>query len=291
MTVAKINDAELSIPLELYEAMGRPRVMSLAEPDEGGGRFLRVAGFRDRMRGRFTHKLHTTDESVATYLGPNEHAVGEFRIANYFPSYYLMRASDHTEFWQAIDSYHEHLPITDQDDNAHRVSDWLSAEVLVPLGRSFLELGCGAGRNLASLRARDQDLELSGVEVNEQAAALARTASGARVETGSLYDLSSIRSASIDVVFTSGVLMHVPHDRVGDVVGEMHRIASRAVVSFELHGPSHEFDFHRYPRDYDALYASLGIAQTRYDIFPLDDFRSYGVAPFHHALHVAPVAD
>lgn len=290
MIVARISGEEFSIPLELYEAMGRPRVVTLAEPDEQGGRFLRGGGLRDRVRGRFTHGLRDADESAATYSGPEEKTGGEFRIANYHPSYYLMRAVDHTEFWQAISAYHEHLPIADQDDNAHRVSSWLSADVLLPLGHSFLELGCGAGRNLAALRGRDQDLTLAGVEVNEQAAGLARATSGATVTTGSLYDLSGVAADSFDVVFTCGVLMHIPHDRVGDVVSEMHRIALRAVVHFELHGPSHGFDFHRYPRDYSALYEALGIAGSRYDVFPHNDFRSQGVAPFHHALLVADAA-
>jgi SAM-dependent methyltransferase len=287
MTVATIGGEKLSIPLELFEAMGRPRVLTLSEWDEQGGRFLRGGGLRDRLRGRFTHGLCDANESVATYSGPAEEIGGEFRIANYHPSYYLMRAVDHTSFWRAIDAYHEHLPISDQDSNALRVSNWLSADVLLPLGRSFLELGCGSGRNLAALRGYDEDLTLAGVEVNEQAAGIVK---GATVTIGSLYDLSGVAANSFDVLFTCGVLMHVPHDRVSDVVSEMHRIALRAVVHFELHGPSHGFDFHRYPRDYRALYQGLGIAENRYDVFPHNDFRSQGVAPFHHALLVADFA-
>ena len=287
MTVAKITGDELSIPLELYDAMGRPRVLTLADVDEQGGRFLRGGGLRDRVQGRFTHRLRDADGTVVTYSGSEEKVGGEFRIVNYHPSYYLMPEVEHHEFWKAITAYHEHLPIVDQDQNARRVSSWLVDDVLLPLGGSFLELGCGAGRNLAALRSRDQEITLAGIEINEPAAAIARSTSGAMVTANNLYDLSAFATDSFDVVFTSGVLMHIPHDRAKTVVSEMHRIASRAVVHFELDGPSHGFDFHRYPRNYTDLYKTLGIRQSRYDVFPHNDFRSMGVAPFHHALLVA----
>jgi len=55
---------------------------------------------------------------------------------------------------------------------------------------------------------------------------------------------------------------------------------------FEDVGPAHDLDFHRYPRDYEGLYKKLGLPVERYEVFPVSDFRSTGVAPFHHALLV-----
>jgi hypothetical protein len=101
----------------------------------------------------------------------------------------------------------------------------------------------------------------------------------------SIYDLAHIPSQSVDIVLTSGVLMHVPEEKVGGVIREAHRIARMAVVHFELHGPSHSFDYHRYPRDYGALYSTLGLDGT-YTVFPRRDFRSRTTQSFHHALLV-----
>jgi trans-aconitate methyltransferase len=166
------------------------------------------------------------------------------------------------------------------------VSAWLVDDVLAPLGDSFLELGCGAGRNLAALRVTRPDASLAGVEVNEQAAALA--GAHAQITMGSVYEIDLWTGRPVDVVFTSGVLMHVPHDRVEEVVAAAHSVAARAVVHFELHGASHDFDFHRYPRDYASLYDRLGFTVDRYEVFANNDFRSAGVAPFFlHALLVS----
>jgi hypothetical protein len=77
------------------------------------------------------------------------------------------------------------------------------------------------------------------------------------VYVGSLYDLPDL--GHFDVVFTMGVLMHVPHTDIGRVAGSLLERAS-TVVHYELHGESHDFDFHRYPRHYGNLYEALGVA-------------------------------
>jgi SAM-dependent methyltransferase len=290
VVVAEIRHDSLEIPGELFEVMGRPTMLVVRKPDETGGVFIRAARLRDRVARRSIHRLERADGDTAVFRG-SAATEGTFRIANYEPSYYLMPATAHDEFWSGIVGYHEHLPAPAQDAVAQRVSGWLARDVLGPAGESFLELGCGAGRNLIALHEVDEDLHLAGIDLNKAAVAHARRfLPSADVGTGSLYDVSGRPEASVDVVFTSGVLMHVPHDRVTGVVLEMHRIARRAVVHFELHGPSHDFDFHRYPRDYAELYSSLGLA-AQYEIFPHDDFRSRAVAPFHHSLLVAPRRD
>jgi SAM-dependent methyltransferase len=288
LVVAEVRHDSLAIPAELFEAMGRPAGLVVREPDDAGGVFIRAARVRDRVMRRPIHRLERSDGGTAVFRGAAA-AQGTFRIANYEPSYYLMPATAHDKFWAGIVEYHEHLPAPEQDPVAKRVSDWLARDVLGRAGESFLELGCGAGRNLIALHEVDEGFALAGIDVNEPALAHARRfLPSAEIESGSLYELGRKPEGSVDVVFTSGVLMHVPHDRVTGVVLEMHRIARRAVVHFELHGPSHDFDFHRYPRDYAELYSSLGVT-AEYEIFPHDDFRSKAVAPFHHSLLVAPL--
>jgi SAM-dependent methyltransferase len=275
----------LTMPAELYEAMGRPPALDLRAPDEQQGRFIKAAGVRSRLTRRLTYRLLDLGESAEySAVGASE-PDREYRIVNYHPAYYLLPAVDHDEFWRKIEDYHEHRPPADQEKNATRVSAWLVDDVLAPLGDSFLELGCGAGRNLDALRAARPDANVAGVEVNEQAAALAGVR--AQVTVGSLYEMDLWTGRPVDVVFTSGVLMHVPHNRVAEVVTAAKGIAARAVVHFELHGPSHEFDFHRYPRDYASLYERLGFTVDRYEVFLHKDFRSAALAPFHHALLVS----
>lgn len=76
--------------------------------------------------------------------------------------------------------------------------------------------------------------------------------------------------------------MHIPHDQVKNIIQEMTRISRGTILHYELHGPSHDFDFHRYPRDYSHLYRDQ--PETTYEIFESDDFKNAGTDSFHHAL-------
>jgi SAM-dependent methyltransferase len=180
-------------------------------------------------------------------------------------------AAGRETYWASQTGYHEHRAPEEQDVGAQEFSQRFVREWLLPLGGSFLELGCGAGRNLAELRRQAQDVELSGIDVNAGALEVARrSVAGGAFSVGSLYDLGEVPDRSVDVVFTTGVLMHVPHERVDAVVQEMLRIARVAVVHSELHGQPREYDFHRYPRDYGAVYGALDL-DVRYVVEPQDD--------------------
>lgn len=290
----------LELPASLFEALGRPRTLSLT-PHAGNlavrrDGALRALARRARDRGRSQPaRLRDADASVARYATSLALPEATLGIANYERFLYLMPVGDDAEragreqSWGRIEDYHEHRPLELQGEAAHRVSEWLAREVLLPLGAgaSGLELGCGAGRNLRALAAVAPDAALHGLDVNEAAVEEARrNVPRASIRTGSLYELGDVAADSVEVVFTSGVLMHVPGDDVEEVVRQMHRIAARAVVHFELHGPSHPFDFHRYPRDYAALYARLGLPVERYTVFPRGDHRSTSPS-FHHALLVS----
>jgi hypothetical protein len=68
----------------------------------------------------------------------------------------------------------------------------------------------------------------------------------------------------------------------------MHARARLAVFHFELHGPAHSFDYHRYPRDYENLYRELNLGtRVTYEVFPTSDYRSQGLGHFNHALLVS----
>lgn len=279
---AEVRDDHLHLPGELGEAMGLgSKVRLLLEPDELGGFASRLD-----LRRLLKRRLQRRPVKVATashngdgwaVSSPAWLGEGRYRIVNYDPRFLLIRsdtedpAADRAAFWAAISDYHEHRQHAEQDADAVAFSRWFARDIIGPFKpKRVLELGCGAGRNLAQIAALD-GVEVVGVEINPGAAEQARQAvcETGSIVTGSLYDLDGL--GSFDVVFTAGVLMHVPHDEVEAVVRSMVEHAEQAVVHFELHGTPHGFDFHRYPRDYGDLYRRLGLDGATYRVLDRTD--------------------
>lgn len=100
--------------------------------------------------------------------------------------------------------------------------------------RSICEVGCNLGLNQRALQ-RLTDAELFAVEPND-------SARKSVVEDGILPE-SHIRygrgedlpfdTASMELVFTNGVLIHVHPDNLGQVADEMHRVSSRFILVSE----------------------------------------------------------
>lgn len=97
---------------------------------------------------------------------------------------------------------------------------------------SVLELGCGVGSNLRALRHLLPASELSGVEIN----------SGAMVVASGVADhvwLSSFLEwqppAKWDLVFTKGVLIHVPPEDLPSAYGVLYEASSRYVLIAEYY--------------------------------------------------------
>jgi hypothetical protein len=312
-----IGSRLVDVPCELFEALEAPRAVNLIPVEDQTfflcpadkpwqkyswlvKRFLRrwwgppregiVAAFPLSRAGRT--RLRLLDPS--SYLDKFR-LKGEFRVANYHPLYYLMPAESgtvphsHELFWRQIKAYHEHLEISNQGAGAHQVSKWLADEIAATGARSVLELGCGAGRNLHYLSQAIPGVQLHGVEINTEAAARAtRIAGQGQIRIGSVNDHSLWQDIRADVAFTSGFLMHLPASIATGVVKRLHAQARLAVFHFELHGPAHSFDYHRYPRDYQKLYTELNLGtQLRYEVFSTSDYRSTGLGHFNHALLVS----
>lgn len=315
----KIGNKNVHIPLELFQAMEEPkiiRIAPLAEPDIAKinkyqvGRWpyilLQIKRFlylplrkrRDRLPKLII--LRSSDRRDATYRDNTgfDFKYREFFIVNYHPGYFLMPKSNLSESnsreqsWAKIKGYHEHLMADLQDENANKVSNWLARQVFKKFkAKSFLEIGCGAGRNLLYIHKNIRRAKTNGVDINSAAIKVAKAQLkkyDSSLLKKSVYDLDSFADKSIDIVFTCGVLMHIPHNKVREVIRQMHRIARVAVVHFELDGPSHNFDYHRYPRDYRQIYWELRLpSQVNYRKFPSGDFRSNMTPPFCHALLVS----
>lgn len=94
---------------------------------------------------------------------------------------------------------------------------------------SVLDAGCGEGFVTGYLKRRDPSLELTGLDVDEEAVAYARSRFGdeACFETGSIYDLP-YADARFDVTLCSEVIEHL--DRPGEAVRELRRVARSHVL-------------------------------------------------------------
>jgi pseudaminic acid biosynthesis-associated methylase len=126
-------------------------------------------------------------------------------------------------------------------ENVRRLMrDWgrMLAHAVTPKPESVLEVGCNIGRNLVALRGFVGDIHA--VEPNTEAVKQARAnpaLEGVDIREGDGFALP-FADASIDLVFTSGVLIHVAPDDLERVVREIARVARHYILCIEYF--SHE---------------------------------------------------
>jgi pseudaminic acid biosynthesis-associated methylase len=124
---------------------------------------------------------------------------------------------------------------------------------------SILEVGCNRGHNLIALDMLG--CTAVGVEPGEYARTLAR-ANGLAVAAGDTYDIP-FPDRSTDLVFTSGVLIHVPRERLLEALAELVRVTDRYLLAIEYHSDSDEEipyqgrDGMLWRRDYARLFEAL----------------------------------
>lgn len=127
--------------------------------------------------------------------------------------------------------------------------------------RSMLEVGANVGINLCALRTLTS-AEMFGVEPNNEARS-EMLKSGVlgpeNVKEGHASNLP-FESASMDCVFTSGVLIHISPDDLGPSVDEIHRVSRKYIVCIEYFSPNPEQIHYRghsdllFKRDYGQYY-------------------------------------
>lgn len=96
--------------------------------------------------------------------------------------------------------------------------------------QSVFEVGCNAGWNLRAIREAAPTVTVAGMDINRQAALEARR-DGFNVLLLALADLD-ITDAH-DLVFTAGVLIHIPPKFHDDVLGRIIRASRRYVLAVE----------------------------------------------------------
>ncbi len=149
-----------------------------------------------------------------------------------------------------------------EENQAALLRDWgkILNHAASPRPQSVLEVGCNIGRNLVALKNFVSNLH--GIEPNHLSCETARqneAIAGAVIQEGEGSALPYADN-SIDLVFTSGVLIHVAPDDLGQVVDEIVRVARHYVVCIEYfaHEPT-EVDYHGqagylFKRDFGRYY-------------------------------------
>jgi pseudaminic acid biosynthesis-associated methylase len=143
----------------------------------------------------------------------------------------------------------------------------------LPRDARILEVGTNVGNQLALL-GRMGFTALYGVELQWGAIDLARQrVPRTNVVQGSAFEIP-FRDAWFDVVFTSGVLIHIAPDDLGRVMDEMHRCARRYVFGCEYYAEAPTALNYRgrdgllwkmdYARGFRARFPRLGLAREEH---------------------------
>ena len=143
-------------------------------------------------------------------------------------------ASNNEKEWSQIDEplFLERYDNTDSVDRRN----WFAKVLSLYRPKSVLELGCNTGANLRCLQSLDPTIEVFGIDIHPGAIEWAKRANpGGTFVTGSIYDSSNIFKRKFDLVFTCGVLIHIPPEKVGEVVSEAKLLSNGPVVHLEEH--------------------------------------------------------
>jgi len=146
------------------------------------------------------------------------------------------------------------------DVHAGRGLFWRELLGTVDVG-SVLEIGCNLGGNLRHILEQDGRRRVVGIDVNRGALHdLRGRLPGCHVARASAGRLP-FADGAFDLVFSAGVLIHVPDAALPDVMGEVVRCARRYVLALEYRADRTEEVPYRgqrgalFKRDYGDLYA------------------------------------
>lgn len=146
-------------------------------------------------------------------------------------------------------------------DWSARVPFWEDIVLWLNL-RSVLEVGCNAGWNLSAINSIDNTIAIEGVEIN------ATAASQARKKNFTVHEMPGRDIGSLDkhdLVFTSGVLIHVPPADLAPTMKAIVDNSSRYVVAIEYEDDEEvevEYRGHGdrlWRRPYGKLYQGMGL--------------------------------
>lgn len=122
---------------------------------------------------------------------------------------------------------------------------WLFSEVNKEKPKSILEVGCGFGRNIKFLREKGISATITGVDISQGMIHKAKKYVKNKNTTFVQGDILKLpfKDKSFDVVFTHGVLMHVPSADVNQALSELSRVARKSVCIIEQNYGGNEYTF------------------------------------------------
>lgn len=181
---------------------------------------------------------------------------------------------DAREFWEGhADAYvRERTSVAPSHERAQIQA--LTEAVMAFAPVSVLEVGCAYGRLMRLLAEQDDVVRIVGCDLSPKMLAHARDYLGSlplelvHADAGNL----PFGDRSFDVVYTYGLLMHVPARHIATVVGEITRVAIRGVACLETAPPvgkpfgsrrSYAFSRAVFAHDYATLFAEAGWRTTR----------------------------
>lgn len=100
----------------------------------------------------------------------------------------------------------------------------------------ILEVGCNVGNQLNLLKKMGY-FDLWGIELQNYAVEVARKrTSGFNIVKGTAFDIP-FKNGFFDLVFTSGVLIHISPDDIDNVLDEIYRCTNKYIWGFEYYNP------------------------------------------------------
>ena len=126
----------------------------------------------------------------------------------------------------------------------------LAEMIVAKKPKSVLEIGCFGGYNLRLINQMDDSIELTGLDINLEALNYAKSKlPSLKTIHGSIYDLENLLgNQKFDVIFTSGVLIHIPcstqsHTHIQSICSAISNHSLTSIFHAEHHGEH----FHKMP--------------------------------------------
>lgn len=130
--------------------------------------------------------------------------------------------------------------------------------------RSILEVGCNAGWNLTAIKEAAPWAKAVGIDVNRDAVRLAQAAGvNAWHEPHGIFGFPE--NGIYELVFTAGVLIHIPQPELEQTMQDIIRASARWVLAIEYHADESEHIMYRDQRDllwkrpFGAMYEAMGL--------------------------------
>lgn len=185
-------------------------------------------------------------------------------------TFYRFRFRNHTpinqihKYWGGAPTDNGNTPVAYvEQDGMRQLSQYLINTVYRCSGKSILEIGCNAGRNLHYL-FQNGYTNLAAVEINQGAIDFLRAnypeLSGVKIYHSSIEDqIKQFRSDEFDIVFTTAVLYYI-HYQSEWIFKEMARITGKYLITIENEWAI--TDWRHFPRNYKKIFTKYGMKQV-----------------------------